>query len=202
VGYISSLADCSRWSFQVYAHAYGRIFAFGRPIPLVSVSLDGKALPQVFVYADVLLALGGDFAPSAVIGIDGQEASIYLENWSQYGSLQDRDALYSNMFYELAQIFLGTTGTGTGNFGGGGSGAFVYPSATTSSTFENGRTYVYTNFARVLVPFTGFQTGQELYDAYLPPRPTSTSTTSARYQPRPPQRGLRPRHQPLAIPLL
>jgi hypothetical protein len=46
------------------------------------------------VYADVLLATADNtFMPSAITAIDGEDATAYLENWSQYGSLQDPDAL-------------------------------------------------------------------------------------------------------------
>jgi hypothetical protein len=72
----------------------GGVFAFGRPIPLVSISSDGSSLPKPYVYADVLLANSDStFVPSAITTVDGQDATAYLENWSQYGSLQDPDAL-------------------------------------------------------------------------------------------------------------
>lgn len=72
----------------------GGVFAFGRPVPLVSVSSDGSSLPQPYVYADILLATGDNrFVPSALTVIDGQDATAYLENWAQYGRLQDPDAL-------------------------------------------------------------------------------------------------------------
>ena len=72
----------------------GGVVVFGRSIPLVSVSSDGSSLPKTYVYADVLLAASdSDFTPSAVTSVDGQDATAYLENWSQYGSLQDPDAL-------------------------------------------------------------------------------------------------------------
>lgn len=72
----------------------GGVFAFGRPIPLVSVSSDGSSLPKAYVYADILRATSSSsFVPSAITAIDEQDATTYLENWAQYGSLQDPDAL-------------------------------------------------------------------------------------------------------------
>jgi hypothetical protein len=72
----------------------GGVFAFGRPVPLVSVSSDGSSLPKPYVYADILLATNNSgFVPSPVTAIDGQDATAYLENWAQCGSLQDPDAL-------------------------------------------------------------------------------------------------------------
>jgi hypothetical protein len=40
--------------------------------------------------------------PSALSEIDGQDVYEYLENWAQLGALQDPDALYNNVFFELA----------------------------------------------------------------------------------------------------
>jgi hypothetical protein len=105
----------------------GTVFNWARPVPLVSVSADGKALPKPYVYADVLAESYGNatFTPSAITKINGQEAATYLENWSQRGSLQDRDALYNNVFYELATVSLGPTGSGIGTFAGSGRGKWV-----------------------------------------------------------------------------
>ena len=164
--------------FRYTPNLVGAVFAYGRSIPLVSLSSDGQAVPNVYVYADILAQSMNGSTASVVKLIDGQDTAAYLETLSRFGSLQDPDALYNNLFYELAQISLGSTGTGTGVFSGGGRGAYVYPNATTNLTFANGTTSTYQNFARVLVPFTGIQSGQDLYDAYVAP-PVSTATTSA-----------------------
>lgn len=105
----------------------GTVFNFARPVPLVSVSSDGKALPKAYVYADVLAESFGNatFKASPITKIDGQDAKEYLENWAQYGSLQDRDALYNNVFYELATVSLGPVGSGIGTFAGSGRGRYV-----------------------------------------------------------------------------
>ncbi|KAH7063548.1 hypothetical protein B0J12DRAFT_562125 [Macrophomina phaseolina] len=155
--------------FVYVPDSVGGIFNFGRPIPLVSVSSDGKAAPQPYAYPDVLASILGNstFKPSAITEIDGQPATTWLENWSQYGSLQDRDALYNNVFYELAIVALGTSSTGMGTFTGGGRGRWVYPGASTTLTFANGTTYTMQNFAKVLVPFDGVTSGQALYDAFF-----------------------------------
>lgn len=156
------------------------VFGFGRPLAMVSVSSDGEALPKPYVYADILFSLSDTtFAPSAVSQIDGQDAVTYLDSWAQYGSLQDPDALFNNVMYELAQISLGTTGSGAGTFSGGGRGAYVYPGAETGLTFENGTTISYENFARVLQDFVGVNTGEDLYNMYLEPPPPPPTTTSA-----------------------
>lgn len=91
------------------------------------MSADGKELPKPYVYADVLAESIGDvsYKPSAVTKINGEDANDFLEDWSQRGSLQDRDALYNNVFYELATVSLGPTGSGIGTFAGSGRGKWV-----------------------------------------------------------------------------
>ena len=113
--------------FVYVPDSVGAIFNFARPVPLVSVSEDGKALPKPFVYADVLAESfkNVSFTPSAITKINGEDALVYLENWAQYGSLQDRDALYNNVFYQLASVSLGPTGSGIGTFAGSGRGRWV-----------------------------------------------------------------------------
>jgi hypothetical protein len=105
----------------------GGIFNWARPVALVSVSSDGKELPKPYVYSDVLAESFGNssFKPSPICKINGKNATDYLENWAQYGSLQDRDALYNNVFYELATVSLGPTGSGIGTFAGSGRGRWV-----------------------------------------------------------------------------
>ena len=166
--------------FRYTPNLVGAIFSYGRTIPLVSVSSDGQSLPEAYVYADIVAQSMNGSQASAIKQIDDQDAASYLEDLSQFGSLQDPDALYNNVFYELAQISLGPTGTGTGIFGGGGRGAYIYPNATTKLTFANGTTSEYPNFARVRVDFTGIQSGQDLYNTYVaPPAPSSTTSSSS-----------------------
>lgn len=145
------------------------VFTFGRPVILVSASPDGQAIPEIYVYTDVLASSFGNatYNYSTVTGINGQDAIEYLLNWSQNGNLQDRDALWNNVFYELSQVVLGSIGTGTGTFSGGGRGRYIYAGPTTTLTFANGTTNNYTNFARVLKNFNGVQSGDDLYNAYF-----------------------------------
>ncbi|KAF1961555.1 peptidase S41 family protein [Byssothecium circinans] len=142
----------------------GNIFTWGRTVPLVSVSDDGSQLPAVFAFADVLgmQFKNISYTPSPVVEIDGVGATEFLEGTSQYGSLQDRDALYNNMFYGLAQIALGGEGSVTGAFTGGGRGRYVYPGPTTTLKFANGTTHVMENYANVLTSFRNIENGEQL----------------------------------------
>ncbi|KAF2741312.1 hypothetical protein EJ04DRAFT_423133 [Polyplosphaeria fusca] len=159
----------------------GTVFNWARTVPLVSISEDGEELPKAYAYPDVLAASLGNssFTPSAISKIDGKDANDWLENWAQYGSLQDRDALYNNVFYELAVVSLGSSGAGMGTFTGGGRGRWVYPGPTTELEFENGTTTTLNNYAKVLVPFDGVTDGESLYKIWF----TSTKPTGVTAEP-------------------
>lgn len=180
--------------FVIYPDSVTSIFSFARGLPLVSVSSDGTSAPQPYLYTDVLAASQGNssFEPSPIVQIDGQDAISYLLVWSEYGSLQDPDALWNNLFYEPAQVALGSSGTGLGTFTGGGRGRWPYPGPSTTLTFANGSTLTHANHANVLVPFDNITSGADVYANYFvaPPEAyqnafeyapslTSTSTSTA-----------------------
>ncbi|KAF2268984.1 hypothetical protein CC78DRAFT_454400 [Lojkania enalia] len=155
--------------FHYEPDVVGDVFSFGRKIPLVSVSEDGTKLPSVFAFHDVL---GSQFknisyTPSPVVKINGQEVTEYLEDLSQYGTLQDRDALYNNLFYNLPAISLGSMGSATGFFTGGGRGRFVYPGPVTTLTFANGSSSTTENYATARINFRGINNGQDIADRYF-----------------------------------
>ncbi|KAF1938469.1 peptidase S41 family protein-like protein [Clathrospora elynae] len=155
--------------FTYIPDSVGTVFSWGRPVPLVSVSEDGDQLPAVFVFSDVLGMQFNNisYTPSPVVQIDGIEATEWLEDLSQSGGLQDRDALYNNLFYELAQVSLGGQGSGTGMFTGGGRGRFVYPGDSTTLTFANGTNYTMQNYARPAIAFRGISTGEDVAAKWL-----------------------------------
>ena len=162
--------------FVYYPDSVTLIFSFGRTTPLVSVSVDGTSIPEVYAYADVLAASFGNasFAPSSLTMIDGQNSTEWLLNYAEYGSLQDPDALWNNVFYISAQVSLGASGTGVGTFAGGGRGRWIYSGNCTTLTFANGTSVTIENFARVLVPFDGVTTGEDIYQTYFIPPSNET----------------------------
>lgn len=178
--------------FYVYPDSVAAVFAWGRRTPLVSVSLDGACMPGVYVYHDILDTVNGSprYTPSPLTLIKGRNSTQYLLEWAQYGGVQDRDALWNDLFYLLPQVSLGRYGSGTGTFSGGGRGGLVYPEANTTLTFANGSSSTYDNFARVLASFTNITSGPDLYkELFIPPEPpkradqlatspTSSTTTS------------------------
>ncbi|THZ05078.1 hypothetical protein D6C95_03000 [Aureobasidium pullulans] len=166
--------------FTFVPDSVGKIFIFGRTTPLVSVSDDGKSLPVVYAYADIVASSFGNstFQPSPITMIDGQNTTQFLEDWSQYGTLQDRDALWNNLFYSPAQVSLGTAGTSTGTFVGRGRGRFVYPGANTTFSFANGSTITHENFAKVLVDFKNISSGADIYKQYFIVTPRAYANAS------------------------
>ncbi|KAF1842334.1 uncharacterized protein K460DRAFT_293699 [Cucurbitaria berberidis CBS 394.84] len=156
----------------------GTVFNYARPVPLVSASSDGKELPKAYVYADVLGESFGNasFSASPISKINGEHAKDFLENWAQYGSLQDRDALYNGVFYELATVSLGPVGSGIGTFAGSGRGRWIYPGPTTELEFENGTSRTYNNYAKVLIPFNGITDGESLYKLWFTGNPPTKAT--------------------------
>lgn len=159
--------------FRIYPDSVTTIFSFGRPTPLVSVSLDGISEPQPYLFSDIVATLNGTstFTPSPITKIDGQDAVSYLLVWSQYGSLQDPDALWNNVFWVPASVALGTAGSGTGTFSGGGRGQWPYPGPSTTLEFGNGSSLTTENFARVLAAFDNVTNGAEAYSNFLVPPP-------------------------------
>lgn len=95
------------------------------------------------------------------------DAVTYLEGLAQAIPLQDPNAAYNNLFYELAQNVLPPAVTsGLGFFTGGGSGAYTYPGPETTLTFENGTTSTYPNIAQVRSSLTGVTSGEAFYQKF------------------------------------
>jgi hypothetical protein len=155
--------------FAYIPNVVGSLFSFGRTTPLVSVSKDGKDLPLVYAYADILGSYAGNssFEPSHITQTDGIDTTDFLLDWSKYGFLQDQDALWNDMFYSPAQNSLGGLGSGTGTFAGNSLVRFVYPGPTTTLTFANGSNVTNENFARVNVPLSGIESGADIYQKWL-----------------------------------
>ncbi|KAJ4289798.1 hypothetical protein N0V90_011129 [Kalmusia sp. IMI 367209] len=147
----------------------GYAFQWGRTVPLVSVSEDGSKLPAVFAYYDVLgLHFKNiSYTPSPIIAINDQEVDGFLEDLSQQGGLQDRDALFNNLFFSLAQASLSSAGSATGFFNGGGRGRYIYPGPTTTFEFANGTKYTIENYARTYFSFKNVTTGEDFAKKFI-----------------------------------
>jgi hypothetical protein len=155
------------------------LFLFGRTTALVSVSGDGVDLPLVYAYTDLLESFAGNssFKPSHIVQIDGVDTTDFLLDWSDYGAHQDKDALWNDLFYSLAQVSLGGGGAATGAFTGNGQGGFVYPGPTTTLTFANGSNVTNENFAKFAVDLSHIESGADMYQKFL--RPSSRDYRNA-----------------------
>ncbi|KAE8822519.1 hypothetical protein PTNB85_10405 [Pyrenophora teres f. teres] len=128
----------------------GTIFQFRRPVSLVSISKDGQSVPEPYVYSDVLAeAHGAKFVPSAITHIDSEPVNSALTKLSSFGNFQDQDALWNDVFHQLAAAPTGID-KGLGTFA---DTKYLYPGASTHLKFANGSEATYTNFAKVLIPF-------------------------------------------------
>ena len=105
-------------------------------------------------------------AVSAMSKINGEDAENFLADLSQLGFLQDPDALYNNMFYELAMDAQYSSLRYTGYFAGAGRFGYNYPGANTTIQFENGTTIVFENYADVLGSFSGVTDGPSFYKKF------------------------------------
>ncbi|KAL0256768.1 hypothetical protein SLS55_009165 [Diplodia seriata] len=75
---------------------------------LVSLSLDGKSLPKVYLKTDIdAVHYGANFTPSPIQTINDQSAYSYLIDLSDTdGGCHDPDARYQNLFYSPASVSL------------------------------------------------------------------------------------------------
>lgn len=123
----------------------------------------------MYAYADILGSYAGNssFEPSHINQVDGMDTTDFLLDWSQYGFLQDQDALWNDLFYSPAQNSRGGFGSGTGTFAGNSVARFIYPGPTTTLTFANGSNVTNENFARVMVPLNGIESGADIYQKWL-----------------------------------
>ncbi|KAK4497275.1 hypothetical protein PRZ48_011725 [Zasmidium cellare] len=158
--------------FVLYPDSVAEVFTWSRRTPLVSVSVDGVSIPEVYVYQDILDRVAGNasYTPSPLTLINERNSTEFLLEWAQNGNLHDPDALWNDMFYQLQATSIGAPGNGIGTFSGGGRGRFIYPGANTTLTFANGSSSTYENFARVLPSFENITSGADLYkELFTPP---------------------------------
>lgn len=155
-----------------------KAIAFRRPLPLVSVSIDGVASPKIYSYRDILLSQNSKFIPSALATIDGKSATEYIEEFSQLGALNDPDALYNSMFFSPA--FAAEAAGFLGYFAGSGRFGWLYPESNTTITFENGTNLAIQNQAAVIGDFTGVTDGNSFFKKFCTgPTPTPAAATSS-----------------------
>jgi hypothetical protein len=147
------------WQPDILASA----IQFQRPpgTELVSVSTDGIAVPEIYLYRDVIKANNdSSFKPSAVQMIDGKITRDFLANFSAEGDFHDADTRWNALFPSQALIASGTTFLGafrTGMYTG---------QPNTTMQFANGTALSMPNIAVVFGNFTGVNSGQSFFQKF------------------------------------
>ncbi|KAB8231134.1 hypothetical protein ETB97_008484 [Aspergillus alliaceus] len=162
--------------FRFFPDLLTKALTFHRNVGLVSVSLDGKKTPEIFVHSDIVEKVENGFDPSPVKTINGGDAVKYLEDWSQLGSLNDPDALYNSLFF--SKPFAASTPDFEGYFSGSARFGYLWPGAKTTIGFANGTSRVYRTTAQVKGDFTGVTDGESMYQKFCT-GPTSTAASAA-----------------------
>ncbi|CAG8980972.1 hypothetical protein HYALB_00011080 [Hymenoscyphus albidus] len=130
--------------------------------PLVSVSIDGKNIPQVYVVSDLYKlhnsSVGLPYKPSPIKTINGEPAADFMLHMAldekQY---HDPDAIYNLAFTEIplkdkiddrmGQIY-----------------SHGFNVDKTTWTFQNGTTKSKDNYATVVKGFTNIKSGKDVYE--------------------------------------
>ncbi|KIX03282.1 uncharacterized protein Z518_06834 [Rhinocladiella mackenziei CBS 650.93] len=160
---------------------------------LVSISLDGFQLPQVYLRHDIVdfsPETSGEssgpeksYMPSPVTSINDIPVLNYLSTKTEELPFHDPDAAYNFLFSESAQIV---------QFGPSGHGAFVnptfYPGRETVIGFENGTIIRIPTVANIHASFDGVSDGSSAYQTFCvreepqwptgPPPPPQTDPSS------------------------
>ncbi|KIW13034.1 hypothetical protein PV08_08221 [Exophiala spinifera] len=135
------------------------VFSFRNPIGnLVSVSSDGRALPEVYLYSELIRGISEGWEPSAISKLN----DIDIVEWLTYEALnttftfQDPDANYNFLFYSNT----------------GSDGAFFanaesrYNGTDMTVNFKNGSTASYGWVAATAKSFAAVEDGTSFYNAF------------------------------------
>ncbi|KAJ5595511.1 Interphotoreceptor retinol-binding [Penicillium hispanicum] len=151
------------------------IFNFEIDLPLVSISTDGLALPQVYTLNDAKAQQSGSKNVSPLVSINGTDAAKFLESYASNQSLQDRDAQYNRVFPALARS---VTNTATGPNGIWASTTDWTDGSQITLKYSNGTTQTVEKTASPTERFFSYQNGTELYDVNCLPQSLSAATSS------------------------
>ncbi|KAI8939568.1 hypothetical protein NX059_003332 [Plenodomus lindquistii] len=146
------------WQPDILASAMQ--FQRGPGTELVSVSADGKALPEIFTYRDVVRANNdSSYRPSPIKVINGIDVKDYLANASAQSDFHDADTRWNALFPSQALIASGTTFLGSFRSG-------QYQGPNTTMEFANGTTLSMPNLAVVFGNFTGVDSGPAFFQRF------------------------------------
>lgn len=135
-----------------------------RPTSLVSVSLDGVAVPKIFLKDEISASPS---TASAITKINGVDAVKYLEDFIFSATFnQDADAAYNTLFYSKA--LFGSGASVRGLWSTAGRTRFVYPGDNTTYLFENGTSTTFENVANILGNWAGVVDGASFFTKFAP----------------------------------
>ncbi|OAP57019.1 hypothetical protein AYL99_09131 [Fonsecaea erecta] len=134
-------------------------------LPIVSVSSDGKQLPEIYALADMLAQQAGaaeGWTPSPIVKVNGTEVVPYLSQMAFNGTMahQDLDALYNRIFFSP----LATADSDSGYF----SAPFLsrFWGSSVAVEFKNGTQASFPITAVLLYDFTDVVDGESFYQTF------------------------------------
>ncbi|KAJ5542659.1 Interphotoreceptor retinol-binding [Penicillium sp. DV-2018c] len=172
---ISHLIRTAHDGHLVFQLCSQSIFTYQIDMPLVSISTDGLALPQLYTLDDAKLQRNGSKAVSPLVSINGTDAATYLELYAAGQNLQDRDAQYNRLFPSPARSVTNTPTNINGiwaSIGDWTDGAQLF------LKFSNGTEKTIEKTATPSEKFFSYKDGTELYKIACLPRDLSTASSS------------------------
>lgn len=139
------------------------VMQFQRPAgtELVSVSMDGVALHEIYSYGDLTVAQKSTtFKPSPVRSINGQGVEEYLKTVAPQADFHDADTRWNALFPSQSLIASGVTYLGSFRTG-------RYQGPNTTISFANGTTQSSMNLAVVFGNFSGVDSGSSFFEKFF-----------------------------------
>lgn len=170
---ISSLLNQAYDNHLSFISDMASVIGFERNHSLVSISKDGVALPELYIYEDIMKTQNGEkFTPSSIKTINGQNATSYVSNQAlQATTYHDADTRFNAMFPNQALISTGSGSLGSFRFS-------QYDGPSTSYVFSNGSTLDSPNLAIIGQSFDGVDSGESFFSTFCQ-GPTSSAAATA-----------------------
>ncbi|KAK2765932.1 hypothetical protein FQN54_007447 [Arachnomyces sp. PD_36] len=151
-------------------------FIFQLPVSLVSVSEDGKKLPEIFILDDIQNSQSSDIDISPIDKINGQDAVDWLKefakDFSSSAVVEDHADFNGLMYSRARDISAGI------EFSSSLAMQYLFPGEDFKGTFKNGTSFSYKYTATTAVDFAGVSSGEEFYEGYVRAQPSSTPSSS------------------------
>ncbi|KAJ5586856.1 uncharacterized protein N7459_002621 [Penicillium hispanicum] len=151
------------------------VLGFRNELPLVSVSSNGTALPEVYTFNDAQQLQAGNKKVSPIVSINGVDVQSYLKTMSLRSNSQDWDALYNQLFYSdpLSIFTAGESGQSLGIF----ASSLTWPGAQQTLSFANSSTQTANTHIRIKT--WPWKNSTEVYTDNCIPAPVSASSSSS-----------------------